>query len=512
MRRAVRGPWIATLALASWACAKSNPAPPAPGAEPSAAVLSAPEAATTAVHAAESATEAVAPAEAPSPVALPPAPSVTEAEVRGLLDLWLAAQNQGDFATYQGLYAARMTGVRRVGTVRRQFSRAGWMADRKRMFGKAMRVQVQDVQMAIAAGIGQVRFVQTFETGTFRDKGPKAWMVAKQFDTPRIVREEMLGSVVAPGEPALPPPAEQLALAMRVGASIWLTIDAVPSAVDASPTLAQQGGVWAAAAPLDWSGARMPWKDRDVVVYGQTGEVCRGQVVEVAAIARAVPHFGQVQDWTEGPVTRRPAADAIARAVWDLGKGDAVTAVRVQPYGTPGNRSDCPKALFGRFAQLAAPRFLGRDDTKAGQLRETALATLRAERAFADIQRIYSSEVEPPRALTWDQYQHAVTQVVSFEGRGVRLVVTRAQAGEPCGGFWGSHLAIWTARPRPPDNYTLLLASDPAAGGEVLPEAAVDVDGDGRYELVAPDRVWRQVGPAWRPVRTWTVPDYDCPC
>ncbi len=465
-----------------------------------------------AVAAPEAVSAAVAAPFEVSAAVLPAPPTVTEAEVRGLLDLWLAAQNQGDFASYQMLYATKMTGVRAVGVIRRQFSRAGWMADRKRMFGKAMQVQAEQVQVAIAAGLAQVRFVQTFQSGSFRDKGPKVWLVAREFDAPRIVREEMLSSVVSTVQQATPPPAENLALAVRVGDSTWLAIDAAPPTGDVSPTLLQQSGAWTAGVALDWTGTRKPWKDRDIIVYGQTGEVCRGQAVEVAAIARALPHFGQVQDWTEGPEQQRPPASEIAAAVWDLGKGDAITAVRIRPYPTPGNRADCPKALFGRSAHLPSPVFLGRDATKAGQLRETALATMRGERFFAEIGRDYAREVQPPRALTWDQYQHAVAEVVSFEGPGIRLVVTHAQAGEACGGFGGEYLAIWTARPLPPDNYRLVLASDPKAGADAVPQAAVDVDGDGQFELVAPDRIWRMVGPNWQPVFSLRVPDYDCPC
>src|SRR5690606_40600880 len=60
-------------------------------------------------------------------------------------DLWLAAQNQGDFAAYQAMYAARFSGVRRSGAVTAAFDRAGWMKDRAGMFKRAMRVEVTGV-------------------------------------------------------------------------------------------------------------------------------------------------------------------------------------------------------------------------------------------------------------------------------------------------------------------------------------------------------------------------------
>src|SRR5688572_6645394 len=44
------------------------------------------------------------PAPAPPPDVVATAP-LTEAAVRGLLDAWLEAQNRGDFAAYEKLYA-----------------------------------------------------------------------------------------------------------------------------------------------------------------------------------------------------------------------------------------------------------------------------------------------------------------------------------------------------------------------------------------------------------------------
>src|SRR5690349_10149110 len=63
-------------------------------------------------------------------------------EARSLLDVWLKAQNEGDFDTYQIVYAQRFTGVRRSGPRTVRLDRAGWLKDRKRMFGKPMAVSI----------------------------------------------------------------------------------------------------------------------------------------------------------------------------------------------------------------------------------------------------------------------------------------------------------------------------------------------------------------------------------
>lgn len=54
---------------------------------------------------------------------------VDRKDAEALLAAWLAAQNGGDFASYQKLYGERFTGVRRSGKKVRRFDRAGWMAE-----------------------------------------------------------------------------------------------------------------------------------------------------------------------------------------------------------------------------------------------------------------------------------------------------------------------------------------------------------------------------------------------
>jgi hypothetical protein len=72
-------------------------------------------------------------AERPAPTK-PGATKPLESDARALLASWEAAQNAGDFAAYERLYAKRFTGVKRSGPRTRSFARAGWLEDRKRMF------------------------------------------------------------------------------------------------------------------------------------------------------------------------------------------------------------------------------------------------------------------------------------------------------------------------------------------------------------------------------------------
>ena len=106
-----------------------------------------------------------APAAPDAAVAAPARPPVAElvpAEVRAVIDAWLRAQNEGDFAAYERLYAPRFTGIRRSGPRERRFDRAGWIADRQAMFRASMQVATRDVTVDPGAGVAMVRLTQEF--------------------------------------------------------------------------------------------------------------------------------------------------------------------------------------------------------------------------------------------------------------------------------------------------------------------------------------------------------------
>ncbi len=439
---------------------------------------------------------------------LPVAATVTLSEVDGLVQSWLNAQNTGDFAAYAKLYADKMTGMRRVGQVARSFGRAGWMADRKRMFAKAMVVRASDVAVSIQAGVAQVRFTQHFASGNFADVGPKQWVVVPSRNGPRIAKEEMQLSVVQDGQaPPQVPASEMIALAVHAAGKAWLVVGERAGQPAGPATLLQRQGPAVASKALPWSEALWSWRQRDVVLYGKGGELCRGQVQAIAALARVVPHFGTTQLW-QGQEVGRPLPDAeVAAQIWDLADETTVAAVEVQAY-----QGDCAGALWGRAANLPSVAILARDATKAGALREASLDALRKAKIFSAIARDFASEVAAPRPANWDQFGNAVTKVTSLEGSGVRIVATWAKAGEGCGGFYGEMIAIWLAVPAPGETYALQLASDPNAAGLVMPEVAADVDGDGVFELIGPGQLWRRAGATWRPALTLVVPNFDCPC
>ncbi len=121
-----------------------------------------------------------------------------KSDAHALLTDWLDAQNTGNFADYQSLYAPSFTGVRRSGPRTASFDRAGWMADRERMFRKPMTVSAEKVRVIADAASARVIFVQRWASGGYSDVGAKELVLRRGPGGFRIAREELFGS--APGK------------------------------------------------------------------------------------------------------------------------------------------------------------------------------------------------------------------------------------------------------------------------------------------------------------------------
>ena len=154
---------------------------------------------------------------------------VDAAAVQQLVDAWLAAQNADDFAAYEKLYAPKMEGIKRSGPRTRRFDRAGWIADRKKMFdGKPMTVALRDLRIGGSAAAPTASFVQSFKQGNFADEGPKQLVLTRGPDGLRIAREELLASVIGGATPVTAGP---IALVVEVDGKqhVVITGDADPA-------------------------------------------------------------------------------------------------------------------------------------------------------------------------------------------------------------------------------------------------------------------------------------------
>jgi hypothetical protein len=128
-----------------------------------------------------------------------------EALIRAVLDRWVAAQTQGDFATYAQLYDQKhFRGVKRTkgGNVAR-LDWAGWNADRARMFEKGrMTVAAEEVTIqtwldrgaTLRPGVCEARFVQRWRNARYADHGVKVLQFLRHSSGVAILYEDLLTS------------------------------------------------------------------------------------------------------------------------------------------------------------------------------------------------------------------------------------------------------------------------------------------------------------------------------
>ena len=136
--------------------------------------------------------------EAPSPTSSKDANSAATASsaANDVISAWLQAQNQGDFAAYEKLYAPDFAGVKRVGTATLHFNQTSWLNDRKGMFLNSMVVTATAVEAEDKDGGLTVRFTQHWAAGTYADEGTKELSLKKVGNQLLIAREELLNSTV----------------------------------------------------------------------------------------------------------------------------------------------------------------------------------------------------------------------------------------------------------------------------------------------------------------------------
>jgi hypothetical protein len=133
-------------------------------------------------------------------------PAVTTAADRkaaeALVVRWLVAQNEGNFAAYEALYAQSFTGTKRAGTQVKTFDRAAWLKDRKAMFKHRMAVTGTPLEIKRDGAALVITVLQRFEQGNFADIGEKRLVVDLRPSAGPILAEEMLKSRVFPSRDA----------------------------------------------------------------------------------------------------------------------------------------------------------------------------------------------------------------------------------------------------------------------------------------------------------------------
>lgn len=466
------------IALASLACSeRRREAPPAPAT------------ATAGVPATQ------APA-APEPLAPPPAPP-DQAEVKAAVEAWLAAQNQGNFASYQALYAEKLEGVKRVGARTWRFARDGWMADRQRMFKKPMTVAVRDLEISGSARTPVVSLVQSFRQGKFADEGPKRLVFTRAGGALRIAREEMLHSVV---ENAPTPATSAAMLTITLGATSYAVLD---EPADASwgtgklegPMTHRSGTFFA----LRHAGkAPMPaqWKDRQLVVYSALGRKCEATIARLVLLSGGTPHFIDVQVWEgfEGapPVPRSQRV----REIYDLAPPVLAAELAVDKSCEP---------VLATAAETKATVF-----TPAASDGESADAVS----AFRQLPAYRALQTEFTGTYGGKGEWAATPKTLVLEHGAQRVVLVWANQGSGCGDFYGALTAMYAAGPG--HRLRLLTLGEPAY---FEPRLVLDVDGDGVPEVVGtPDdfstvsALYRWTDTGYQAIRSLAFPFNDCGC
>ena len=401
--------------------------------------------------------------------ALPAAVPVDTAAVQALVDAWLAAQNGGDFAAYQALYADKMEGVKRVGPRTTRFDRAGWLADRERMFKHPMTVAAKDVAIDGSATAPTVEFVQSFAQGRFSDEGPKRIVLTKTAAGLRITREEMLQSTV--GAPAATG-ADPVALVVEVDQRYQVVIDASGDDAWASGRITgPYRGIHtyamrdAAKAP-----AAAAWTGKALTVYGADGDACPATVGAVRLLGGGTPHFGEVQLWDGDPAMsadgRKWTKGERARAVYEMGGLYLVGELQI---------TGACKPLFAMDVAAKPVVFTAADadaDADADARDAAALAAFRKLPAYKTLQQSFTGDYQ-------GQGDWAPSPTVTAYGAGAnRYVVVSANEGSGCGDFLGQLAAVFAW-----DGRQARLVSNPDAGFLSI-DALIDSDGDGALELI----------------------------
>jgi hypothetical protein len=435
---------------------------------------------------------------------------VTKADVRLVIDAWLSAQNTADFRAYESLYAPRFEGVRRSGTQTARLDRSRWMREREGMFKHTMEVKADDVVIATSHEGADVRLVQTWSSGAYRDEGPKHMVLARVAGNLKIAREEMVSSTVAPTR-ALDParfafvvhvPGPLLVLSTHPDDTWAAGAARMTTATSVSPAVTQRA-VDDGKLPSNLA----TWSGRKVELFGKTGAVCEGTIAGFAMVGRVVPHFGTVARWTgtgDHAGEPKPPARDVADEAWALSAGTGESG-RVLAGEVHVEHGDCSGALWGRMMRPdEAKPLLVEGRASDGATRALALAELRKTKGYAETQRSYEQEKGkgPPR---WEDFEARVSTLVFSHPSGT-IVTISIKSGAGCGNFGATLSAAWEQK-----GGTLTLVKD-ADDQELEPISAGDVDGDGSLDLVFSEGLLRAKAGKYTHWNKLTIPFLDCGC
>ena len=418
----------------------------------------------------------------------PPA-AVPEAEIEKVLDAWLAAQNSGDFAAYQALYAERFSGIKRVGARTWKFDRKGWLADRGRMFKAPMTVAAEAPELDLAAGMAVARFRQTFEQGRFKDAGDKQLVIVETPDGFRIAREEMLRSTVldGPGSP------KATGFAVLDDGNRWLVVgDGLAATATGTPVLGNPGEGFEYSVREDVEGLGEAWSKlvgAQVTVY-PSGTTCTTPGFNVLTVL--TPHFGTSGEWREAGLQGQALAEAVAAA-------GGATYLVADLSGCAGHPGDVV-GVIGEPATVYAKA----DDAA---LEAKALAAFAKHDSYAALQDDYASSYGGQGPWTDADAGEIITDVWKSPDGKQTYALIAARAGNGCGEFSGELALLYrVARGKLEQVAELPVGTGPIA------RILLDTNRDGHPEVAGHAALWAWDGTSYAPVYELDLGFRDCGC
>lgn len=416
-----------TLIAVTWACGSSSEQPP------------------TATKVAPGQGSA-----APAPPDAARLPALLEGDVRMMIRAWVDAQNKGEFAAYEKLYAAKLEGVKRARGRTWRFDRGGWMADRKRMFAHPMTVTASDVHVKMSAGSAAVELTQTFAQGAFQDEGTKRMVIILENGVPRITREEMLQS-----RSATPLGVDRGVFLVGGEDKALLLQDGAPTTWGGGAKSVSHGPVSLARQGLGNAPAEVKaWRGKQVAAYTADGTRCDATVESVYLEAGVVPHTMTLHEWDAMPEDQVAtellggSATLMGSLVPDVGCAPVVAI----PAGAP--------AFFAPLADL--------------EIQNKALDAFERLADYKALQKAYRGFGEQGRWATDPR-----VGVFGAPGQ-TRYVSVSAAEGAGCGEFEGALWVMWSVSPA--GVFTRIPIDDSEAWE---PIAVFDSNGDEQIEFVA---------------------------
>jgi hypothetical protein len=446
-----------------------------------------------------------------SPPTLPEPAAIEVSAAREVLDAWLRAQNQGDFAAYSALYAKRMMGIKRVGTRSTSFDREGWLKDRETMFRRPVSVSADAPKFITTPGTAIVHFKQTWQSPTFSDVGEKQLVLVPSDGQLKIVREEMLSSKRAPTAVVGLEQGRDFSLLKTVGSRRFAILEGETAeeydtiVVDHPLFLSTSVALRPLAPSLQPAKAKAANGKRFLLYSGDSA--CESTALNVWILAEAYADDATYSEWVgqDGKGAARPATQAsIATSIWRLAAGSGrFLVVELAPT------SGCVNATVARLASLPTPRAWFAEPCTS-ELTQRALGAFRELPGYVENQAVWRKSFPTEY---WEGTNIAGTAEglrVACYGDGETHYIGLNALRFGCSEFDGEIWALYKVQ----NPLVRLTALEPEATyrGGVLPKLGLDVNGDGLPEFFDSEVVVGRAQGSYGILGNVFAPVFGCRC